>query len=236
MERPLSEPRADGARRWTLAALADVAGSIAVLVALMSVYARFLAWVETRPGVVLPDPVLARLQPHDLTWITFGLIYVALALAVVTLMRHPHELAVGVRAYAVMVVLRMLVMAVVPLDPPPSMIPLQDPVVQLLGTGGQLLTRDLFFSGHTATMCLVTFAVRSRRLRWLLLACTVGVATCVVWQAVHYTVDALAAPVFAYAAYRISVLSTAAVARGVEEARAAAAPDVATRSLETERM
>jgi hypothetical protein len=223
VDRTVIDPRdAEGADGWSRASAVELFLSIAALVAIMSVYARFLAWVETRPGVVLPDPVLARLQPHDLTWVTFGLIYVALGVTVASLRGRPRTLAIGVRAYAVMVVLRTVVMAVVPLDPPPGMIALQDPLVQHLGTGGQVLTRDLFFSGHTATMCLVTLTARGRRLRWLLLACTVGVATCVVWQAVHYTVDALAAPAFAYAAYRISLLATAAVRRKLEAPRVAA--------------
>jgi len=37
------------------------------LVAVLAVMARFLSWVERRPGVVLADPVLALLPPRDLT-------------------------------------------------------------------------------------------------------------------------------------------------------------------------
>jgi hypothetical protein len=212
--------------------------SIAALVAVMTPYARFLAWVETRPGVVLPDPVLARLHPRDLTWVTFGLIYVALAVGVASLRAHPRALSVGVRAYAIMVVFRALAMAVVPLDPPLGTIPLQDPLVEHLGTAGQVLTRDLFFSGHTATMCLVTLTARGPRLRAVLLACTVGVATCVVWQAVHYTVDVLAAPAFAYSAYRLSAVATAAVRRRLAGSGAATPaaqggrPDASPRHVE----
>ena len=198
--------------RWTRAAALEVATWLALLVAVLSAYTRFLAWVERRPGVVLPDPVLALLQPRDLSWVTFGLIYVALGLAVVTLALRPRELAVALRSYVVLVLLRMIVLSVVPLDPPPGMIPLQDPVVEYLGTGGQVLTRDLFFSGHTATMCLLTLNACGPRLRAVFLACTLGVAACVLWQAVHYTVDALAAPVFAYAAYRIALATAPAPA------------------------
>jgi PAP2 superfamily protein len=224
VERTVIDPRgADGADPWSRAAAVELFLSIAALIAVMTPYARFLAWVETRPGVVLPDPVLARLVPRDLTWVIFGLIYVALGVTVWSLRAHPRALAIGVRAYAIMVVFRALAMAVVPLDPPAGTIPLQDPLVEHLGTAGQVLTRDLFFSGHTATMSLVTLTARGRRLRWLLLACTVGVASCVVWQAVHYTVDVVVAPAFAYASYRISFLATAAVRRRVGATSAGAA-------------
>ncbi|HET6413265.1 MAG TPA: phosphatase PAP2-related protein [Anaeromyxobacter sp.] len=193
----------EGGEGWTRDAAIELALSVAALVVVLAVFTRFVAWVEARPGAVLPDPILARLEPRDLTWITFSLIYAGLALGVISLVRHPRALAAGVRSYAVMVLFRMVMLAVMPLDPPAGMIPLQDPFVEHLGTHGQVLTRDLFFSGHTATMCIVTLSVRHPRLRWVLLACTIGVASCVVWQAVHYTVDVLAAPAFAYAAHRL---------------------------------
>jgi len=203
----------EGVERWTRDAAVELVVSVAALVLVLSVFTRFAAWVETRPGVVLPDPILAHLQPRDLTWVTFSLIYAGLALGVISLIRYPRALAAGVRSYAVMVLFRMVTLAVVPLDPPTGMIPLQDPFVQHLGTHGQVLTRDLFFSGHTATMCIVTLTTRHPRLRWVLLACTVGVASCVVWQAVHYTADVLVAPAFAYAAYRLVLATTPLTAR-----------------------
>ena len=46
-----------------------------------------------------------------------------------------------------------------PLDPPPGMIVLEDPLVQLFGGASRPLTRDLFFSGHTSTMFLLFLAV-----------------------------------------------------------------------------
>jgi hypothetical protein len=160
--------------------------------------ARFLTWVERRPGVVLPDPVLALLPPRDLTWLTFGLIYVGLLTAVAVLLPYPRRLVLGAQAYAVMVLFRMAVMAVTPLDAPPGMVPLLDPLVQVVGRTGQLLTKDLFFSGHTSTMFLLTLMAPGRATRRFFLGCTAVVATCVLWQHVHYTVDVLVAPLFAF--------------------------------------
>jgi hypothetical protein len=215
---------------WTRIAAIDVALSFAALVAVLNVFARFLSWVELRPGVVLPDPVLALLQPRDLTWVTFSILHSAIMVTAVALLRHPRALALGLRSYVLMILLRMVAMALVPLEPPPGMIALQDPFIQQLGTHGQVLTRDLFFSGHTATMSILTLNARTPRLRAVMLACTVAVAGCVVWQAVHYTIDALAAPFFAYAAYRIALLTAPArqqdpapAARAVRSARAALA-------------
>jgi len=192
------EAWADRAFRWRLAVIAPV------LVATLAGLAALVKWVERRPGAVLPDPVLAWVAPRDVTWPIFTLIYVGILLAVILLARSPVRLLIGVQAYVVMALLRIVVMWATPLDPPPGMIVLEDPLVQGFGGASQALTRDLFFSGHTSTMFLLFLAVPGRSAKAYFLACTGAVAWLVLVQHVHYAVDVLAAPVFAYAAWRIA--------------------------------
>ncbi|HEU4382968.1 MAG TPA: phosphatase PAP2-related protein [Anaeromyxobacteraceae bacterium] len=173
------------------------------LAAALMALARFVRWVEGRPGATLPDPLLELLAPRDLTWLTFSLIYAGILAAVAMLLRRPRDLLTAVQAYALMVAFRIVVMWATPLDPPPGMLELRDPFVERLGTG-QLLTRDLFFSGHTSTMFLLFLAAPGRLARGFFLACTILVGACVLWQHVHYAVDVLAAPFFAYAAWRVA--------------------------------
>jgi len=180
-------------RRFRLEALL----SAVALVSLLAAMARFLAWVERRPGVVLEDPVLSAIPPRDVTWITFGLIYAGLITAVVVLLPHPRRLVLGMQAYVTLMLMRVGAMAVTPLEPPPGMIALRDPLVQIIGTG-QVLTRDLFFSGHTSTMFLLALLAPGRATRAFFLGCTALVGICVLWQHVHYTVDVLVAPLFAF--------------------------------------
>ncbi len=175
-----------------------------VLVATLTALASLVKWVERRPGAVLPDPVLAMLPARDVTWPVFALIYAGIVLAVLLLLRKPVRLLLGMQGYVVMAWLRMVVMWATPLDPPPGMIVLEDPLVQILGGAATPLTRDLFFSGHTSTMFLLFLAVSGKASRTFFLACTVGVACLVLVQHVHYAVDVLAAPPFAYAAWRLS--------------------------------
>jgi membrane-associated phospholipid phosphatase len=104
-----------------------------------------------------------------------------------------------------MVVIRMVAMGVTPLDPPATMIPLIDPTVTYFGTG-MTPTRDLFFSGHTATMLLLALTVPSAPWRTVFGVATAAVALSVLAQHAHYTVDVLAAPFFAYGAYRLVLL------------------------------
>jgi len=179
--------------------------SVPALVAVLAFLARFLTFVEARPGAVLPDPVLAFLVPRDLTWLTFGLIYIGLAFGVARLAAEPRALVVALQAYVLMVLFRIAAMWVTPLEAPPGMIPLHDPLVRLFGPGN-LLTKDLFFSGYTSTLFLLALAVPGRRSKGLFLFCTAAVGISVLVQHVHYTIDVLAAPFFAYASFMLAVL------------------------------
>jgi hypothetical protein len=173
-----------------------------LLVVVLSLFSRFLEWVEVRPGVILQDPILAAVAPLDFTWPIFLLIYAGIVFGIVTLSEHPPQLIMAMQSYTLMVCCRFAVMYVVPLDPPAGSIPLADPFVQAFGSG-RVLTRDLFFSGHTSTLLLLSFTAMDRRLKAFFALCAIVVGVLIVWQHVHYTVDVLVAPFVAYASYRI---------------------------------
>jgi hypothetical protein len=162
----------------------------------------FLDSVEQRPGVVLPDPVLNLLPPLDLTWITFIVIYASILAGFILLLRFPQHLLLAFQTYGIVVLFRVLAMWVTPFDPPPAMIALKDPFVEFFGNGSTL-TRDLFFSGHTATLFVLCLAMPTRGTRRVFMLSTIVVACCVLFQHVHYTVDVFAAPFFAFGSYKI---------------------------------
>jgi hypothetical protein len=176
--------------------------TVPLLVLILSLLARFLEGNEARQGVVLADPLLALFRPHDVTWITFALIYIGLIAAIAYLLRHPATLLLAMQSYALMVLFRIVAMTLIPLEPPPTMIPLNDPLVEIVGTG-RLLTKDLFFSGHTSTLFLLFLVTPSGKLKTAFLVCTLLVACCVLLQHVHYGIDVFVAPFVAYASVRI---------------------------------
>lgn len=174
------------------------------LAAALSLLSAVLTHVERRTALVtLEDPVLAALSPHDFTWLTFGIIYLGLALGLTHLAASPSALVIAVRAYVILVLLRALTMTLTPLAPPAGMILLSDPFAEHV-VAAPALTKDLFFSGHTSTMFLVFLAVRGRELKAFYAVCTLVVGVAVLWQHVHYTIDVVAAPAFAYASYALA--------------------------------
>ena len=187
--------------RFRLRLWLSVPGPVVVL----AVQFRLLDWVERRKGATLADPILAWLSPRDLTWLTFALIYLGLVAGLALLATQPRRLVPALQAYVVMIVLRMAAMWVTPLEAPPGMIPLNDPLARFFGPE-KVLTKDLFFSGHTSTLFLLVLVVAGVRWKALFVFCTVVVAVCVLWQHVHYTIDVLVAPLFAYVSTRIVAL------------------------------
>jgi len=188
--------RTRGFRKRVLVALPALAVALFAL-------SRFLLAIEARPGGVLADPVLQLFAPRDVTWVTFGCIYAGLVGALALLSRHPERCILAIQAYVVMVIFRVIAMALVPLDPPATLIALKDPFVEVFGTG-TTLTKDLFFSGHTSTLFLLFLVMPTRATRVVFLLCAMCVATCVLIQHVHYSIDVFVAPFFAYSAYSVA--------------------------------
>jgi membrane-associated phospholipid phosphatase len=174
---------------------------LSFLVILLVLFANFLNFVEARKGFSFDDPLLVYFQPIDLTWLTFALIYITLFTSVYILSKHPIKLLIGIMAYCIMISFRIIAMFLLPLEPPAEMIPLADPLVEILGTG-QLLTKDLFFSGHTATMFLFALVVPKLKQKIIIFSLTAVVGISVILQHVHYTIDVFVAPFFAYVGYK----------------------------------
>lgn len=194
-------------RRFQLLSIGTFAGLIAALLSLN----QYLMFNERRTGVQLSDPVLARLPALDLSWPIFALIYGTLIVAVVHLARQPRPLLIALQAYALLAGVRIAMMYSIPLEPPPRMIMLVDPLVRLFGDGGGNWGKDLFFSGHTSTTCLFALSVRSPLLKLVCASACACVAVLVLLQHVHYTVDVLVAPFVAFAVQRAARYFTARV-------------------------
>lgn len=176
-------------------------GALLTLLALASTLPDFFDFIATKPGALPPDPLIAYLGPADLSIPIFSVLYAVILLAVISVANRPYLLLRGLFAYALLLVLRMITMTVFTLEPPSDAIPLLDPVTGPFYPGNAPFLKDLFFSGHTATLALMAFLVDRKPLRIVAWCATLAVATMVVTQHVHWTVDVVAAPFAAWAAW-----------------------------------
>lgn len=174
--------------------------SFLLLIAVLFTYRKFLDYAEARPGVLLRDPILFLFNPIDLTWLIFGLIYLCLLIGIISLANYPDKLLLAFQSYTLLVIIRIAAMYLVPFEAPEKLIVLKDPFVELFGSG-ESLTKDLFFSGHTATLFLLFLVSNSKTMKYIFLCSAVVVGVSVVIQHVHYAIDIFAAPFFTYGCY-----------------------------------
>jgi membrane-associated phospholipid phosphatase len=174
-----------------------------LLAAVLLSFVLFLNYVELRAGETFSDPLLNIFPPIDLTWLIFGLIYICLITAIISLANNPANLLRALQAFIILEITRTVTLFLLPLNPPPGMLPLNDPFVQMFGHG-QILTKDLFFSGHTSTLFLLFLTAQKKILKGIFLSSAVIVGISVLLQHVHYSIDVFTAPFFSYAAVKLA--------------------------------
>lgn len=170
---------------------------------------KFFALLGERPGLTPPDPLLDRVGPHTVTLLIFLVLYTAVVVGIVLLLQKPKAMVRMLHAYTLLLAFRMLTMFLITFEPPPGIIPLVDPVTSVFYPGQEPFLKDLFFSGHTATPFLFALAVGAGAWRRRLMLSALAVGALVLVQHVHYTVDVLAAPVFAALAWWLAGRSVA---------------------------
>jgi hypothetical protein len=173
----------------------------------------FFQAMEQRSGALPADPLLHLLPRHDVATPVFVLMYGGVLVAVGWLTRHPQLFLRGLWGYAILLLLRMASIWLVPLLPPLDMVPMPDPFTATLFHTGAGITKDLFFSGHTATVAILALAVRGRWMRPALALVALLIGVLVLVQRVHYTYDVLAAPLFAWFAYWLAGMLTRSATR-----------------------
>lgn len=167
----------------------------------------FFHHIGSKPGSYPYDPLVRSVGPIDVTWLSFTILYGGILITLWRAMSDPRLIARGLHAYAILQIMRMAAMQLVTFEPPVDIIPLIDPVTAVFYPGGVPFLKDLFFSGHTATLALMVCLAKGSVHRWAMIAATVAIGALVVVQHVHWTIDVLAAPLFVRSAWWASRLS-----------------------------
>jgi len=172
---------------------------------LLAAFPVFFQHIEKREGVVLNDWVLNQLSVHNVSLAVFILIWGATLLAIIRCIKNPQILLLLLWTYLLVSLGRILCIWLVPLDAPPHLIPLVDPLTNFF-YGKQYVTKDLFFSGHTSSVFIVFLGLRKRWDKIITLAFVICIGALLVIQHVHYTIDVLAAPLASWFAFKVAEL------------------------------
>jgi len=174
-----------------------------LLVALiLLVLPTFFAFIEKREGMVLQDFVLDAIPAMDVSVPTFVIIWSIVLLVFYRIYQNPRlflEIAYG---FILMCLCRVLTISILPLNPPPGLIMLKDPIANIVyGGKGIFITKDLFYSGHTGNMFLFFLCLEAKWDKIIALAAAVLIGILVLIQHIHYSIDVFAAFIFTYLLY-----------------------------------
>jgi hypothetical protein len=151
---------------------------------------------ETREGFVPFDPVMSVLPVADMSLYIFFILYAAVFAGFLCLLKDPKMLVTAFYSFAVMYWIRALCITLVPFNEPSGLIVLSDPFIAKLGVYQSFVKRDLFFSGHFASVYLFWVILRGVAYRHLFLTGSVAMGILIMVQRIHYSYDIAGAIVF----------------------------------------
>lgn len=177
--------------------------SILILFIILTSFALFLAYMESRQGHAFYDPILHFLKPRDVSYFIFFTTYSAAIVALVYAFNSPYKFLHLIQMYSSLTLIRIATIFFVPLEPPIEHIALHDEFLTNSFYAGSQNLKDLFFSGHAATLFLFYFFTDHKFLKYVFLLAAITVSIGVLVQHVHYSYDVIAAPIFAYIAFKV---------------------------------
>lgn len=157
----------------------------------------YFQWIQKREGIQLNDWVLNQLPAINFSYPIFTIIYLGVIYLLVQLIKVPKKFLWFAWAFNLETTLRFLTIYCIPLNPPMDLIILQDPLAEIFIYGENLaITKDLFFSGHTATMIFICVFLPTRFERKMAIIFTAILILLLLFQHIHYTIDIIGAIAF----------------------------------------
>ncbi|WEK21530.1 MAG: phosphatase PAP2-related protein [Candidatus Pedobacter colombiensis] len=168
-----------------------------ILVAILIFIPHFFSLIEAREGRVLNDKLLANIPAKDVSSLIFVVLYAMIGLFLYRMSKNTIMCLTALWAFIFLCLTRIITITLVPLNPPADIINLADPC-SIFFYHSNVITKDLFFSGHTATVFLGALCMERKNDKMLAFIATVIIAILLLIQHVHYTADIIAAPIFTW--------------------------------------
>ena len=173
---------------------------LSCFVTLLSVFPIFYQHIEKRNGFVNEDFILNILPAYDMSMPIFIITWFIAILMIVRSIQNPTIFITFLYGFIILNLARFVSISLIHFNPPPDLIPITDPISNIF-YGNSYVTKDLFFSGHTATQFLCYLCLQKKINKFLALLATIIMGILVLIQHVHYTVDVVSTPIFAYICY-----------------------------------
>ena len=189
---------------WKLAAFRKRLAIVLIITLLVvAINPYFFNYIQHRSGIVLNDWILNFIPQYDVSIPIFCFLWSVVILAVFRAIQAPHFLIISGWTCLLLCISRIISISLVPLNLPKGLIYLDDPITGIF-YGNQSITKDLFYSGHTATVFLIFLCLKNKYHKAYALIATVAIAILLLVQHAHYTIDVVAAPFFTYLIYLLA--------------------------------
>jgi hypothetical protein len=163
-------------------------------------------YIETRKGTRLEDKLLQLFPSIDFTIPVFILLYVSLFAVVLSLLAKPKMILRIIEMHLCIAVIRQVCIFIIALEPPSGIIVLHDLFLENSVYPDAPLTKDLFFSGHVASVWLYFLVAEKRYLKIGLAFATGLMSFMILCMRIHYTYDVYGALFFTSAIFYMPVL------------------------------
>jgi ABC-type enterochelin transport system permease subunit len=139
-----------------------LAGGLLLLVLLIAFLPYYFAFIEARKGIVLNDLVLNFIESANVSIPTFIIIWSLSLWYLFKSYKDPALMLLILWGFNILSISRIISIYLVPLEPPNNLIELIDPITNSF-YGAKFITKDLFFSGHTATLVCLALCLKTKR-------------------------------------------------------------------------
>lgn len=174
-------------------------GATVVFIGIVLLLPHFFSLIEARQGFILNDWLLHRLPARNFSVAIFVFVWSTSILIIIRSIQNPAIFLTAISFLIIITIFRIITISILPLDAPAGLIPLTDPLTSLTYGGTQVfITKDLFFSGHTANLFMFYLCLQKKRDKQFALFTSVMVGMLVLVQHVHYTIDVAGAFLFTY--------------------------------------
>ncbi len=176
---------------------------IILLAITLSILPTFFGYIEKREGIRLNDFILNYIPAYDVSIIVFSIIWSMSIFILIRAINTPLIFITFTASFLLLTLSRIVTIYFVPLNPPVDLIVLKDPLSNFF-YGTTFITKDLFYSGHTASIFLMFLCLNKKKDKTIALIATILVGILVLVQHVHYCIDVLVAPIFTYCLYKLA--------------------------------
>lgn len=147
-------------------------------------------YVEMRKGILLNDKLLEIIPSFDFSLFVFILLYSSLTIVILTHLHKPKVILRIIEMHFLVAVVRQICILCIALEPPVGIIVLRDVFLEnTVYPRNSPLTKDLFFSGHVASIWLYFLCAENKMIKYYLGFATLFMSFMILSMRVHYSYD-----------------------------------------------